>query len=79
MKRINPGLIALAYAALAAPVPFPNVAVGPARDKLIADAQYLVRTFGQGLNAKVHPAELERRARNKRRARQTHPGKRGKS
>lgn len=78
MRQVFAQTVALAAAELAKALPFEH-AQGVARDKLVADAQHLVSRFGHLIQDRKHPAELERKARQRRRARQTHPGKRGKS
>jgi hypothetical protein len=49
------------------------------QDELRVRAAYIVEKFGYLINGNKHPAELDRKARQRRRARQTHPGKRGRS
>jgi hypothetical protein len=44
--------------------------------EVLADAQQLVKQYAHRYNGSLPPAELERKARQRRRARQTHPGKR---
>lgn len=81
MKRLFASSVALAAAALARPAEtrWPGVTDQVKRDKLNADALTLVSRYGHLLgNRSLPPAELCRRSTQRRRARQTHPGKRGK-
>lgn len=71
-------LVAMASVHLSSPVPFADLA-GVARDKALSDAKLLTSRYGWLIDGNQHPAMLEHKARQRRRARQTHPGKRGRS
>lgn len=78
MRKLNAAAVLSAMALLQNPA---NLLAYPAerRAELLGGAAALVRLYGHRVNASRHPSELERQARQRRRARQTHPGKRGKS
>jgi hypothetical protein len=78
VKRFNAVAVLSAMALLANPF---NLMSYPTekRAELLGGAAALVRLYGHRVGASKHPAELERRARQRRRACQTHPGKRGRS
>lgn len=79
MRRPLAATIAIASRELAKDHPFLHVTDGVKRDKLLADARHLLDRYGNLLQDRKHPAELDRWARQRRRARQTHPGKRGRA
>jgi hypothetical protein len=76
VRRLNYVAVAAAAALLANPV---NLYAYPVEQhsRLLQQSRALVARYGHRLgDANVHPAELDRRSRQRRRARQTHPGKR---
>lgn len=78
MRRLDYVAVLAATALLANPTNLHAIPAGK-HAEVLAGAQALVKQYGHRVNGSVHPAELERRAGNRRRARQTHPGKRGKA
>jgi hypothetical protein len=76
VRRVN--VVAVAAAAQLLAHPLQVWQYPPERQEFVLQsARHLVARYGHLINASKHPAELDRMARQRRRARQTHPGKRG--
>jgi hypothetical protein len=71
-------LIASALAILANPIVLSGYEQQKA-DYIRSEAAFIATRYGHLINGNKHPAELDRKSRQRRRARQTHPGTRGRS
>jgi len=76
MRRLNRLAVIAALALLENPAQAYDVTGQFNADITLQRARDLVAQFGHHVRSDVHPAELDRRSLQRRRARQTHPGKR---
>lgn len=84
MRRLSTSTVLLALAACVDPVGTkfrmaPQGVSVPVADGFIKRAHALVDRYGHLVSDRKHPAELARLATQRQRARQTHPGKRGRA
>lgn len=76
VRRLNHFAVLSAMALLSSPHGMQGVSF-ETESRVRSEAERLVLRFGHRYNGSTHPGELDRKSRQRRRARQTHPGKRG--